>query len=110
MSELYPELMRGSSQGEFVMQYNRAHKHTEKSQTKVTSFLSLHTVLLPVSTQTDIDAAVSIFWCQVLSCGINIFSTETANCMLSLFTYCFGIEIINFLFYCHKVKLAFFFS
>lgn len=87
VSELYPELMRGSGQGEFVMQCNRTPKHTEKSQTNVTSFLSLHTVLLPVSTQTDIDVAVSIFWCQVLSFGINIFSTETVQIVYYLYLH-----------------------
>lgn len=62
VSELYTEVTRGSGQSEFVMRCNGTRKHTEKSQTNVASFLSLHiTFLLPASTQTEVDVAVSIF-------------------------------------------------
>lgn len=61
VSELYTEVMQGSGQSEFVMQCNRTHKQTKKCQTNVTPFLSLHiTSLLPASTQTEVDVAVSV--------------------------------------------------
>lgn len=46
----------------------------EKPQTNVTSFQSLHIPFCFLS-QADVDVALSVFWCEDFSFGINVFFT-----------------------------------